>query len=247
MRGIAFVQAPTTLLAQVDASVGGKVVVNHPRAKNVVGAFHQPRAVLSDLDTLQSLSRRDLAAGMAEVIKHGAIADAHLFQFTRDAAEDLLRGERWGLQYAVHRSCELKGWFVEVDEFDRGPRALLNFGHTIGHGLEQATGFRRLRHGEAVALGMIAEARLGEKLGITEDGCAGALRETVAAYGLPTALPDVDPGLVLSACVHDKKAVSGRLQFALIDRIGAGRTRVEAPEDVVASSLSSILAPCDPC
>lgn len=247
MRGIAFVQAPTTLLAQVDASVGGKVVVNHPRAKNIVGAFHQPRAVLTDIDTLRSLRRRDVAAGMAEVIKHGAIADERLFDFTRDAAAALLGADAWGLQYAVHRSCEIKGWFVEVDEFDEGPRALLNFGHTIGHGLEQATGYGRLRHGEAVALGMIAEARLGEELGVTAAGCAEALRETAAAYGLPTTLADLDAAAVLRATARDKKTVGGSLKFSLLERIGAGRTHVTVPQDAVRASLNSILGPGKSC
>ena len=241
MRGVAFVQAPTTLLAQVDASVGGKVVVNHPRAKNLVGAFHQPRAVLADLGTLGSLPRRDIAAGMAEVIKHGAIADAPLLEFTRVAAEELLQREPWGLQYAVHRSCEIKGSFVEADELDQGARALLNFGHTVAHGLEQATGYRRLRHGEAVALGMVAEAFVGEKMGVTEAGSAERLRETVARYGLPTTLDRVDPEAVVHACAGDKKAVAGCLNLSLIERIGAGRVGVPVSRSALAAGLSTIL------
>lgn len=249
MRGIPWVPIPTTLLAQVDASVGGKVGVNLPQGKNLVGAFHQPLFVVADVGTLASLPMREIRCGFAEVLKHGLILDADLFEAMARAVRD--RGQEglplapgrhlaWeAVEQAVLRSCQLKGWVVEQDEREEsGLRALLNFGHTVGHALEQLMGYRRLRHGEAVAVGMVAESLLSHRLlGLPQEEVA----EVVAVLrraGLPTAWPPVAPEAVWEAMQRDKKFVGGRARFALLRRIGRGEV-VEVEEGEVRSALQA--------
>lgn len=221
LRGIPFVQVPTTLLAMIDASIGGKTAVNTAGGKNLVGAFHQPRLVLADLDTLDSLPASQLAAGIAEAVKHGAIADAEYFGFLERDVADVAGRKDPALERLVARSVEIKAGIVAADERESGVRATLNFGHTVGHAVESASGYSLL-HGEAVAIGMAYEARLAETLGIAESGTAARLMEVLSQYRLPVARPpaaSVDQ--LISRMRNDKKARAGDLRFALPRAIGA--------------------------
>ena len=216
MRGIDFVQVPTTLLAQVDSSVGGKTGVNHPGGKNLIGAFHQPRLVLIDTDTLESLPQRELRAGIAEIIKHGAIADAVFFDWLEENVDAIVAREPPALAFAIRRSCEIKAAVVAADERERGRRALLNFGHTFGHAIENALGYGEWLHGEAVAAGMVMAARLS---GIDADE-VDRLRRLLMAAGLPVSPPDAGSEALRAAMDLDKKASAGKLRFVLLKRIG---------------------------
>ena len=238
MRGIPYVQVPTTLLAMIDASVGGKTAVDTPEGKNLVGAFHRPSAVVIDPDVLATLPLRELRAGLAEAIKHGAIADARYFDWIRRWLPTLL-GERGGpassgandsvpernsaslMVELITRSIELKGAVVERDEHETGIRRILNFGHTIGHAVEALSGYRLL-HGEAIAIGMALEAELAERAGIAERGTAATLRQVLTAAGLPTERPyAIEPARVIEMARGDKKARGGMIELAL--PLGIGR------------------------
>lgn len=221
MRGVPVVQVPTTLLAMVDASVGGKTGVDTPAGKNLVGAFHPPRAVVVDPAVLRTLPVPHLRAGLAEAVKHGGIADGAYLAWIDDSAAPLLGADAGPLLELVLRSVRIKARFVAEDEHERGPRKLLNFGHTIGHALETLSGYRLL-HGEAVAIGMVAEARIGEHLGVTEAGTAASLAAVLARLGLPTEAEGFDAVRVVEATRTDKKARSGRVEYALIRRPGEG-------------------------
>jgi 3-dehydroquinate synthase len=221
LRGIPFVQVPTTLLAMIDASIGGKTGVNSPAGKNLVGAFHQPRLVLADLGTLDSLPAPQLAAGIAEAVKHGVIADAEYFAFLEREGAAVADRKDPALERLVARSVEIKAGIVSADEREAGVRAALNFGHTVGHAIESASGYSLL-HGEAVAIGMAYEALLAETLGIAEPGTASRLSAVLTAYRLPVTRPlaaSVDQ--LISRMRNDKKARSGDLRFALPRTIGA--------------------------
>ena len=226
MRGVDFVQVPTTLLAQVDSSVGGKTGVNHEQGKNLVGAFHQPRIVLIDTDSLATLPDRELRAGLAEVIKYGAICDAEFFAWLEDNVGRLLDRDAEALAHAIRRSCELKAEVVAEDEREAGRRAILNFGHTFGHAIERCQGYGDWLHGEAVAAGMLMAARLS---GILEAD-VGRLRALVAAAGLPVEPPVIAPGDWMSAMGMDKKVQGKRLRFVLLDGIGASRVTSDYDE-----------------
>jgi 3-dehydroquinate synthase len=216
MRGVAFIQVPTTLLAQVDSSVGGKTGVNHPQGKNLIGAFYQPRIVLIDTATLGTLPDRELRAGLAEVIKHGAIADADFFSWLEDNMSDLLARDPEALAYAVQRSCEIKAEVVAEDERESGRRAILNFGHTFGHAIERCQGYGEWLHGEAVAAGMVMAAELS---GIdTRD--IDRLRQLVASAGLPTDPPQIGAAAMAEAMGMDKKVIGKQLRFVVLDRLG---------------------------
>ncbi len=225
MRGIGFVQVPTTLLAQVDSSVGGKTGVNHERGKNLIGAFHQPLVVLIDTDTLSTLPDRELRAGIAEVIKYGAICDAGFFAWLEANMASLLRRDRDALAHAIRRSCELKAEVVAEDERESGRRAILNFGHTFGHAIERCQGYGDWLHGEAVAAGMIMAARLS---GI-EAAEVERLHALVAAAGLPTEPPAIKADDWMAAMGMDKKVRGKQLRFVLLD--GIGRCRVTSDYD----------------
>jgi 3-dehydroquinate synthase len=216
MRGVAFIQVPTTLLAQVDSSVGGKTGVNHPGGKNLIGAFHQPRVVLIDTDTLGTLPERELRAGLAEVIKHGAIADEAFFAWLEASMTDLLGQDPAALAHAVGRSCEIKAAVVAEDEREAGRRALLNFGHTFGHAIETSLGYGEWLHGEAVAAGMLMAAELS--------GIPGAdierLRGLIAAAGLPVEPPKTGADALRLAMGMDKKVQDKRLRFVLLGELG---------------------------
>ncbi|MBN1442169.1 MAG: 3-dehydroquinate synthase, partial [Planctomycetes bacterium] len=205
LRGIDFVQAPTTLLAMVDSSVGGKTGINIPEGKNLVGAFHQPRAVFLDLDLLRTLPRREVSAGWAEIVKTAAIRDPRFFRRIERQRDSLLAAEERPLAGVIARCVRIKADVVEADEREGGLRMILNFGHTLAHGIEAAQGYGGLLHGEAVAVGMVFAARLGERLGVTTAGTAGRIREVLAAYGLPGDLRGVSARRILSAMTRDKK------------------------------------------
>jgi 3-dehydroquinate synthase len=219
-RGVAFIQVPTTLLAQVDSSVGGKTAVNHPLGKNMIGAFHQPKAVIIDPQTLQSLPRRELLAGLAEVIKHGAMADLLYFEWLEANIEDLLALDLEKMSYAIKRSCEIKANIVSLDEKELGARALLNFGHTFGHAIETGMGYGVWLHGEAVAAGMIMAARLSTRLGMCSATDTERLLQLIQRAGLPTAPPASLAGRFVALMARDKKANDAGLRHVLLNRLG---------------------------
>jgi 3-dehydroquinate synthase len=238
MRGVPFVQVPTTLLAQVDASVGGKTAVNLPQGKNLVGAFHQPCGVICDIDTLATLPPREFGAGLAEVIKYGAIRDPLFFAWLEAHAAALLAREPAMLVEAVARSVKHKAEVVAADEREAGERALLNFGHTFGHALEAAGGYQELLHGEAVAIGMLQAARLSAALGLATEADAARLDTLLQRLGLATRPPPHEPASLLEFMRLDKKALSGRMRLVLWRGVG----RAEVVEDVADESVLNALA-----
>ena len=221
MRGIPVYQVPTTLLAQVDASVGGKTGVDLPQGKNLVGAFHQPGAVIIDITTLRTLPARELRCGLAEVVKHGIIRDQEFFHFLGSHSSDLLARHADALDYAVVRSVEIKRDVVQQDERESGLRAILNYGHTIGHAIEVLTGYSSYKHGEAVAIGMVTEALLAECEGIAQKGTARAVYDMLKRMRLPVELDDsLEAADIAEAMQRDKKTLGGRIRFALPEDVG---------------------------
>ncbi len=239
MRGVPFIQIPTTLLAQVDSSVGGKTGINHPLGKNMIGAFHQPIAVLADIDTLATLPDAELRAGIAEIIKHGAIRDAVYFEWLEGNMERLLARDAAALTHAIVRSIEIKAAVVALDERESGVRALLNFGHTFGHAIEAGLGFGAWLHGEAVGAGMVMAADLSHRLGFIDAAASARVRELVRRAGLPDAGPDLDVARYLDLMSVDKKAEGGHLRFVLLRRIGDAFVHDGAPEGSVAAAILS--------
>ncbi len=227
MRGVNFIQVPTTLLAQVDSSVGGKTGVNHEKGKNLVGAFHQPQVVLIDTATLETLPDRELKAGLAEVIKYGAICDAEFFGWLEANMTALLQRDPEVLAHAIHRSCELKAEVVAEDEREAGRRAILNFGHTFGHAIEHCEGYGEWLHGEAVAAGMVMAARLS---GIPGNDVE-RLANLIASAGLPVEPPPIAPEDWTGAMGLDKKVQSKRLRFVLLDAIGDSHVTADYDQD----------------
>jgi len=236
MRGVPFVQVPTTLLAQVDSSVGGKTAINHPLGKNMVGAFYQPQLVVCDLDVLKTLPPRELSAGLAEVIKYGPIADADFLDWIEDHLVALRAGDPVALAFAVKRSCEIKAEVVGQDERESGLRAILNFGHTFGHAIESGMGYGVWLHGEGVGCGMVMAARLSERLGLLDAAAVQRLTRLIAQAGLPTVGPVLDAadnaGRYLELMRVDKKAEAGEIKFVLIDGLGQATVR-GAPDALV--------------
>ena len=240
MRGVDFLQMPTTLLAMVDSSVGGKTGVNLAAGKNLVGAFHQPRAVVIDTATLATLPKREYAAGLAEIVKYGAIGDREFFAWLESHADALNTREANALAHAIATSCRQKAGVVARDEREQGERALLNFGHTFAHALEAESGYGSLLHGEAVAIGMVLAARLSAALARAPSADAARLAALLARFDLPTALPaDADPDALLSRMRLDKKNLSGRLRLILWRGIG----HAEIVPDVDADAIRAVLAP----
>ena len=234
-RGAPFIQIPTTLLAQVDSSVGGKTAINHPLGKNMIGAFYQPRLVLCDLATLDTLPARELAAGLAEVIKYGPIADMQLFAWLEQNMDALLARDRAALAHAVRRSCEIKAAVVGADERESGLRAILNFGHTFGHAIEAGMGYGVWLHGEGVAAGMVMAAELSRRLGLVDAAFVQRLTDLIARAGLPTRGPVLDAadnaGRYLQLMRVDKKAEAGEIRFVLI--AGPGQAIMRAAPDAL--------------
>jgi 3-dehydroquinate synthase len=240
-RGVGYIQVPTTLLAQVDSSVGGKTAINHPRGKNMIGAFHQPRMVLADIDTLASLPPRELRAGLAEVIKHGFIRDAGFVAWLEAHVEALLALDRGALAHAVVRSVEIKAEIVARDERETGERALLNFGHTFGHAIETGLGYGEWLHGEAVAAGMAMAADLSRRLGTLAESDVARVRSLLRRAGLPTEAPALARGRFLELMSVDKKAKDGRLRFVLLEHIGAACLRADVPAAALEETLARLI------
>lgn len=234
-RGLPFLQVPTTLLAMVDSSVGGKVGINLASGKNLVGAFHQPVGVWIDTSMLATLPEREYRSGLAEVVKYGVAFDAEFFAWLEDAVEALLLRTQASVEYVVRRSCELKALVVELDEREEtGLRAALNYGHTFGHAFETVGGYGRWLHGEAVAAGMVCASRLAERLGRVSPEVTARQKKLLERFGLPTApLPEWNPEAILYAMRRDKKAVAGSLRFVLPNRIGDVTTDVAVEESHV--------------
>jgi 3-dehydroquinate synthase len=227
---------PTTLLAQVDSSVGGKTGINLASGKNLVGAFHQPSAVIADTDTLRSLPPRELSAGLAEVIKHGLLADAAYLAQTESDLGALRALEGAALSRAIAGSCRIKADIVARDEREAGERALLNLGHTFGHAIEALAGYGRWLHGEAVGIGLCLAADLSQRLGLISDLDVARVRRLVAAAGLPTQIEGLTAGAMMAAMRGDKKAEAGRVKFVVLERLGRAVVR-QVNDDLVLATL----------
>ena len=238
MRGIPYVQVPTTLLAQVDSSVGGKTAINHPLGKNMIGAFHQPVRVVADLGTLATLPQREIAAGLAEVIKYGPIADNHFLDWIEANIEALSAREPKAMAYAVKRSCEIKASVVAQDERESGLRAILNFGHTFGHAIEAGLGYGVWLHGEAVGCGMVMAAELSMRLGLIAPAYVARLNSIIQRAGLPVRGPALGADRYLELMRHDKKAEAGAIRFVVIESPGRAAVR-SAPDELVREVLQA--------
>ncbi|MBM4444173.1 MAG: 3-dehydroquinate synthase [Chloroflexi bacterium] len=242
LRGLPVVQVPTSLIAMTDAAIGGKTAVNHPRGKNLIGAFHQPRLVLIDVQTLATLGRRETVSGWAEVVKHGVVLDPALFACLRGKAAKLLALEAAATTEAVRRSVAVKAIIVSEDERESGRRMLLNYGHTIGHALEAATGYQRFSHGEAVAIGMTGAAMLAHDLGLLPRDVLQEQSALLQAFGLPARCSGVDTAGVLEAMEMDKKASGGALRWVLLSGVGNPVIRNDVPEERVRDVLGRLLS-----
>ena len=242
MRGVPFVQLPTTLLAQVDSSVGGKTGINHPLGKNMIGAFYQPRAVLADTATLATLPQRELSAGLAEVIKHGAIIDLEFFDWIEENIGKLMARDQAALAHAIARSCEIKANVVRQDEREGGLRAILNFGHTFGHAIEAGLVYGAWLHGEAVGCGMVMAADLSCRLGLIDQAQVARVRALVAAAGLPTVAPDLGAARWLELMEVDKKNEGGAIKFILLKPLGSPSIS-GAPHELLLATLAACSAP----
>jgi len=238
-RGTPFIQAPTTLLSQVDSSVGGKTAINHPFGKNMIGAFYQPRLVLADLSTLDTLPERELAAGLAEVIKYGLIRDAPFFAWLEEHLPALLARDKEALAYAVARSCASKAEIVAADERETGERALLNLGHTFGHAIETGMGYGAWLHGEAVAAGTLIAAELSARLGWLTGAEVERMERLFVRAGLPVAAPRLGAARYLELMRHDKKVSGGKLRLVLLKGIGKAVVADEAGEAAITAAIEA--------
>ncbi len=238
LRGVPFIQVPTTLLSQVDSSVGGKTAVNHPKGKNLIGAFYQPRLVAIDLDTLGSLPPEEFRAGMAEIIKYGIIEDPELFTFLEKNAEKILAQDTQCLASIIETSCAIKAKVVEQDERESNYRMILNFGHTLGHAVEALTHYARFKHGEAIAIGMVYAARLSAHLGKCSEAVVLRIKSLVERYGLPSQLPDFSAKEYIESMYRDKKAHDKNIRFILVKDIGS----VEIVDRVAEADIQKVLA-----
>jgi 3-dehydroquinate synthase len=236
-RGVPFIQVPTTLLAQVDSAVGGKTAINHPQGKNMIGAFYQPLAVIADTDTLATLPPRELAAGIAEIIKYGVIRDRVFFAWLEANMARIVNRDAEALTYAIERSCAIKAEIVARDERETGDRALLNFGHTFGHAIETALGFGQWLHGEAVAAGMVIAAKLSNRLGLIGPAEVTRIVDLLARAGLPTTAPRLGLERYLELMGHDKKVQAGRIRFILVRCLGEALVSAEVPGAALAEVL----------
>ncbi len=239
-RGVPFIQIPTTLLSQVDSSVGGKTGINHPLGKNMIGAFYQPKVVLADTDTLKTLPPRELSAGLAEIIKYGLIWDAEFLAWLEAHMGELRALDAAAITYAIHRSCEIKAQVVSEDEREGGIRAILNLGHTFGHAIETGMGYGNWLHGEAVGAGMVMAAEASQRMGWLSAAEVTRTRALIRAAGLPDVAPDLGAETWLEYMGHDKKVESGKLRFVLLKKLGAA----VITGDVPASTLRDTLTAC---
>jgi 3-dehydroquinate synthase len=237
-RGVPYVQVPTTLLAQVDSAVGGKTGVNHPGGKNLIGAFHQPIAVVSDTDTLATLPDRELSAGLAEIIKYGCIRDPVLFDWLEQNVAKLKERDAGALAHAIGRSCAIKAEVVAADERESGVRAILNFGHTFGHAIESATQYEVYLHGEAVGLGMVVAADLSHRLGMIDGGVKRRIAALLARAGLPTAAPRIGAARAFEWMQMDKKVQGGTVRLVLLERLGGAVVTGDYAADALEATLA---------
>ncbi|MDU0809841.1 MAG: 3-dehydroquinate synthase [Burkholderia sp.] len=244
MRGIPFIQVPTTLLSQVDSSVGGKTGINHTLGKNMIGAFYQPKAVIADINALKTLPNRELAAGLAEIIKISVVADSSFFNWIEENIDSLNRRESNALTYAVRRSCEIKSSVVAADERERGLRAILNFGHTFGHAIEAGLGYGKWLHGEAIGCGMVMASDLSVRVGLFDETSNQRLKRLISAAHLPTRWPIFDKMRYIDLMRIDKKTESGAIKFILLKRFGKAIIMKPKNEEVLAT-LSSTLGDCE--
>ena len=240
MRGVPFVQLPTSLLAQVDSSVGGKVAVNHELGKNLIGAFYQPQAVFMELNFMKSLPRREIYTGLGEIIKYGIIYDAEFFAFLESNREAVLALEPEALVHIIARSCEIKAAVVSEDEKEAGLRRILNFGHTIAHAIEKETGYVRYNHGEAVATGMIGAAYISRELGLIGENEYNRVREMIARYNLPQQAAGVTVEAMYGDIFHDKKTVGGKVTWVLMEKIGKVICRNDVPAEAVKKAMAAV-------
>ncbi|AGB40502.1 3-dehydroquinate synthase [Halobacteroides halobius DSM 5150] len=240
MRGINFVQVPTTVLAQVDSSVGGKVAVNHPQGKNLIGDFYQPKLVVADKKVLSTLEERELKAGLAEVIKYGVIWDQQFFAFLEKRIDEILNLETDAIIKLVTRSCEIKAAVVAEDEKEEGLRAILNYGHTIGHALEAVTNYKKYRHGEAVAIGMVAAAKLAYKRGLLDSAALERQKELISNFGLPVAYHNLEKEQIIKALSKDKKVKNGVIRFILANQIGKVIITSDLTEENIRETLEEL-------
>ncbi len=240
MRGVPFVQLPTSLLAQVDSSVGGKVAVNHELGKNLIGAFYQPQAVFMELNYMKTLPQREIYTGLGEIIKYGIIYDADFFAFLEKNREQVLALEPEALVHMIARSCEIKAAVVSEDEKEAGLRRILNFGHTIAHAIEKETGYVRYNHGEAVATGMVGAAYISRELGLIDETEYNRVREMIARYNLPQQAAGVTVEAMYADIFHDKKTVGGKVTWVLMEKIGQVICRNDVPADVVKKAMEAV-------
>ena len=241
LRGIPWLQVPTSLVAMVDASIGGKVGVNHPEGKNLIGAFYQPSLVLADTQALATLPERELTSGWAEVVKYGLIMDREFFEFLEDNASRLVKLEQEAVGRAVRRSASLKAEVVSQDEKERGRRTILNYGHTIAHGLEAATHYRRFLHGEAVAIGMMGAAKLSQRRGMLSPAVVKRQQSLLEKFGLPTAFSDVSRDEIAKAMEVDKKTRARKIRWVLLEDIGRTLVRADVPQEDVLAVLEELV------
>lgn len=238
MRGIPFIQIPTSLLAQVDSSIGGKVAVNHPLAKNVIGSFYQPECVLMNVEVLSTLPEREFASGMAELIKHGIIRDVAFLGWLEANQNALAEKQPSTLIQAIYHSCEIKGQVVTRDERETGLRAILNFGHTVGHAIEAASGYGTYTHGEAISIGMIVEAQIAQLLGLVSEDYVRQISKILSGANLPIVMPDLDSQLLLKWMQHDKKNVQNKIVFVLPTAPGKVEVFKDVDTEVVLKALN---------
>ena len=243
LRGVPYVQVPTTLLAQVDSSVGGKTAVNHPLGKNLIGAFYQPRAVIIEVEVLRTLPEREVRSGLAEVVKYGVIRDPEFFRYLEGNVKPIKEGCSETLAHVITTSCAIKAEVVRQDEREAGLRAILNFGHTFAHAIEALTGYELLRHGEAVAIGMVLAARLSGRLGMCGAEDVERLRALLEAIGLPTLPPPLSIDDVMEAMQRDKKVREQRLRLVLMERLGRVRVRGDVPPGAIRATFEETLSP----
>lgn len=241
-RGVGYVQIPTTLLALVDSSVGGKTGVNHPGGKNLIGAFYQPLAVIADIDTLATLPDRELRAGLAEIIKYGCIWDPAFFDWLESHIDQLIRREIPSLSFAIERSCQIKATVVGKDERESNLRAILNFGHTFGHAIESATNYKTYLHGEAVALGMLMASDLSHRLGLLDAQSRERVRGLLARAGLPAEAPRIGMSRAADLMRMDKKVLAGTVRLILLEGLGRARVTGDYPQNVLDATLREFFA-----
>ncbi len=241
MRGMPFVQVPTSLMAMVDSSIGGKVAINHPEGKNLIGSFYQPRLVLSDVQTLTTLSARELTSGWAEVIKHGLIRDIDYVSFMEENSAKLMTLDREATTEAISRSAAIKAAVVSEDEKEAGLRTILNYGHTIAHGLETATGYGQMLHGEAVSVGIAGAARIAQQLGMLESDDVERQIALLQTFGLPVSYPGADSLAIMRTIELDKKVQEKAVRWVLLNKIGETVVRKDVPGDVVQGIVTELV------